>query len=108
MKVQVKAKDSDHTLIAEGNTREGSVRIFENNWYFEPEAVDMTYVVVTDRTYKCPYKGVANWLDYESPSLSAKNIGWVYQEPLPTYNFTKGQIGFYSRATSGTVVVQTD
>lgn len=108
MKVQIKAKDTTQAIIAQGDTREGTVRIFENNWYFSPDTVDMTYLVITDRTYKCPYKGVANWLDYHSPTFSAKNVGWIYQEPLPTYNFTKGQIGFYGRDTGGTIIEQTD
>ncbi len=108
MKVRVQAKDDTQSVIAEGHTRQNEVRMFENNWYFEPEAVDMTHLVISDRTYNCPYKGIANWLDYVSPELTAKNVGWIYQEPLPTYNFTKGQIGFYARATAGTTTTQLD
>lgn len=106
MKLKVKAKDENQSLIADGSTRDHTARIFEGNWYFAPEAVDMSYLVVTDRTYKCPYKGLANWLDYVSSDLDIKNVGWVYQEPLPTYEFTKGQIGFYGRNAKGTFVEQ--
>ena len=108
MKLKVKANDDHQILIADGSTRDHTVRIFESNWYFAPEAVDMTYLVVSDRTYNCPYKGRANWLDYVSPDHEIKNIGWIYQEPLPTYEFTKGQIGFYGRDARGTVVEQID
>lgn len=103
MQLVVKERTSGD-VIAEGieNT---SVRVFEGNWYFAPEKVDMQHLKVTDRTYTCPYKGVCYWIDIETPDgVRARNIGWVYREPKPGYEFIKDQVAFYARASSGTVV----
>ncbi len=81
-----------------------TMRVFEGNWYFAPEAVNMQHLKVTERTYTCPYKGVCYWLDLQTPDgVVAQNIGWVYRDPKPTYEFIKDQIAFYTRPTSGTI-----
>ena len=86
-----------------------TVRVFEGNWYFAPEAVNMDHLKITDRTYTCPYKGVCFWIDLQTPDgLVAQNIGWVYNDPKPTYEFIKDQIAFYARPTSGTVSEKID
>ena len=80
-----------------------TVRVFEGNWYFKPEAVNMQHLKVTDRTYTCPYKGVCYWIDLEtSDGVKAQNVAWVYRDPKPTYEFIKDQIAFYTRPTTGT------
>lgn len=90
-------------VIASGSEGE-TVRVFEGNWYFVPAAVNMTYLHITDRTYTCPYKGTCFWIDLETPSgARVQNIGWVYPQPKPGYEFIKDQIGFYVRSTPGTV-----
>lgn len=101
----VKEKDSGQ-VIAAGKTSDKTALLFEGNWYFAPDAVDMSHLKVTNRTYTCPYKGVCFWVDLESPTLQAKNIGWVYNNPKPGYEMIKDHIGFYARDTSGTVAVQ--
>ena len=85
-----------------------TVRVFEGNWYFKPEAVNMQHLKVTDRIYTCPYKGVCYWIDLEAPDgTKAKNVAWVYRDPKPTYEFIKDQIAFYTRPTEGTVSEKT-
>ena len=85
-----------------------TVRVFEGNWYFKPEAVNMQHLKVTDRTYTCPYKGVCYWIDLEtSDGVMAQNVAWVYRNPKPTYEFIKDQIAFYTRPTTGTVSEKT-
>lgn len=89
------------TVLAAG--QEGShARVFEGNWYFSPDVVDTTYLRVTERTYRCPYKGLCYWIDLQTPNGEVQNVGWVYTEPLPDYEFIKDQIAFYARDTAGT------
>lgn len=92
-------------VIAAGSEAEGSVRILEDCWYFTPENVDMTYLTRTQRTYNCPYKGVCYWIDLEAPGNKAKNIGFIYPEPLHGYEFIRGRIAFYGRETSATIAM---
>lgn len=85
-----------------------TVRVFEGNWYYKPEAVNMQHLKVTERTYTCPYKGVCYWIDLESSDgTKSQNIGWVYRDPKPTYEFIKDQIAFYARPTAGTISEKT-
>lgn len=102
--LQILQKDSQ-AVIAEGNPSDGTARIFESNWYFDPAQVDMTHLQVTDRTYTCPYKGTCYWIDLEAPDLQARNIAWVYNNPKEGFEMIKDAIGFYSRDTAGTQAV---
>lgn len=104
MAMLIQQKNSDH-ILARGTDADGSVILLENNWYFAPEAVDMTYLKLTDRTYTCPYKGVCLWVDLDAPDMKAKNIGWVYPQPKPDYERIKDRIAFYARETAGTVAL---
>lgn len=102
MPLVVKERPSN-TSIAIGNENE-TVRVFEGNWYFAPEAVSMDHLRVTERTYTCPYKGVCFWIDLEAEDgTRTQNIGWVYRNPKPGYEFIKDQVAFYSRPTAGTL-----
>ncbi|MBC8172200.1 MAG: DUF427 domain-containing protein [Anaerolineae bacterium] len=97
---------ANNQVLASGQEDNDSVFIFEDNWYYNPTAVDMTYLKVTDRKYTCPYKGVCVWVDLEMPGLKARNIGWIYDNPMPGYERIKDRIAFYSRDTAGTVALR--
>jgi len=86
-------------VVATGEPGE-KARIFEGNWYFEPDAVNMEHLKITSRIYTCPYKGQCFWIDYDSPEGRAQNVGWVYQNPKSGYEFIKDRIGFYSRSSA--------
>jgi len=107
MSLKIKQKDTQQ-VIAEGNPDDKSALVFEGNWYFAPDHVDMQYLKVTERTYTCPYKGVCYWIDLDSPTLKVQNIGWVYQNPKQGFEMIKDQIGFYARDTQGTLAVRED
>ncbi len=81
---------------------------FEGHWYFDPEAVNMEHLIVTKRTYNCPYKGLCYWIDLETDSVQASNIGWVYHIPLTGYEFIKDKIAFFARDTTGTLAVRSE
>ncbi|RMF80266.1 MAG: DUF427 domain-containing protein [Chloroflexi bacterium] len=107
MTLTIKEKQSE-TIIAEGEPNE-TVRVFEGNWYFAPDAVNMDKLHITERTYTCPYKGTCYWIDLEtSDGKIHKNVGWVYRQPKKGYEFIKDQIAFYARNTGGTVAVNSD
>jgi uncharacterized protein (DUF427 family) len=94
---------SNGTVIAYGE--EGvSMHMLEGSWYFEN--VDMSLLRVTERTYTCPYKGVCYWIDLETPSGRAQNVGWVYPNPKRGYEHIKDLIGFYSHDTAGTIALR--
>ncbi len=102
MPLIVKERNSGE-LIASAEENQGA-RVFEGNWYFNPEAVQMAHLSVTERTYTCPYKGVCFWIDLKgADGSSTQNVGWVYRNPKPGYEFIKDQIAFYARATPGTL-----
>jgi uncharacterized protein (DUF427 family) len=67
----------------------------EGNWYFEPAAVDMQYLKITDRIYVCPHKGTCFWIDLDTPGNYVKDIAWVYTVLKPHYEYIRGRIGFY-------------
>lgn len=105
MALVIKQRDTQQ-IIAQGSPEDTSALVFEGNWYFAPDHVDMAHLKVTDRTYTCPYKGVCFWVDLESPTLKAQNIGWVYNNPKPGFEMIKDKIGFYARDTSGTLAAR--
>ncbi|MCU0496003.1 MAG: DUF427 domain-containing protein [Anaerolineae bacterium] len=102
MQLLITEKNSDQ-VIASGSEEDNTALILENNWYFAPDQVNMSPLKITDRTYTCPYKGVCFWVDLETPTVRARNIGWIYRNPNSGYEQIKNWIGFYSRETSGTV-----
>lgn len=89
-------------IIASGE-RLKDVRLFEGAWYFKPENVDMTHLLVTERTYTCPYKGICYWIDLKTPKHQAEDVGFVYFDVNPEYEFVKDQIGFYSGVKEATI-----
>lgn len=97
---------NSQAVIASGNIEDGSIIKLEGCWYFLPENVDMTHLVITERTYTCPYKGVCYWIDLESPETKAKNVAFIYRNPQNGYEHIKDRIAFYGRDTSGTLAVR--
>lgn len=92
--------------VAQAEENDG-VQVFEGNWYFAPDKVNMEHLRITERTYTCPYKGVCFWIDLELPGgETARNVAWVYRNPKPGYEFIQDRIGFYARATGGTIAKQ--
>ncbi|MBK8020526.1 MAG: DUF427 domain-containing protein [Chloroflexi bacterium] len=88
-------------VIAQGILGQ-DVHEVESSWYFPPELVDMTHMMVTERTYTCPYKGVCYWVDMETSAIRAQNVAWIYYEPKRGYERIKGYVGFSNRGSTGT------
>lgn len=52
-------------------------------------------LVVTKRTYTCPYKGLCYWIDLVAPNGDVfRDVAWVYTQPRPAYAYVQDKIGF--------------
>jgi uncharacterized protein (DUF427 family) len=92
--IQIKTVQTDETLAA--GKRNQDVQLFEGAWYFDQDAVDMTYLKVSERTYTCPYKGICYWIDLELPNqVPIENIGFTYFKTNDGYEFVQDKIGLY-------------
>jgi uncharacterized protein (DUF427 family) len=81
-----------------------TVQVFEGNWYFHRDVVNMEYLRVTERTYTCPYKGLCYWVDVENLNgVRTQNVAWIAPHPKPGYEFLKDQVGFYASHTYATL-----
>ncbi|MCP4363576.1 MAG: DUF427 domain-containing protein [Chloroflexi bacterium] len=86
----------------------GGVQLFEGAWYFDRDAVDMSNLTITDRTYICPYKGVCYWIDLDMPGHQATNIGFTYFEVKSGYEFIQHKIGLYAGKREATEQTATE
>lgn len=75
----------------------------EGNWYFDPAAVNMANLRVTERTYVCPHKGTCFWIDLETPAGIQRDAAWVYTVIKPGYERIKDRIGFYGGRSMATI-----
>lgn len=106
MSLQIRAKHDPGITLADSQRGADKVSIVEGGWYFHPNMVDMTHIEISDRLYNCPYKGVARWVDLITPTKTARNIGWVYEDPKHGFEHIAGLIAFYGRETSATIATQ--
>lgn len=79
---------------------------FEGNYYLDEKNVSMDQLEVTDRIYRCWYKGECFWIDLKNGDGSTqRNVAWVYREPSPGYEEIKDKIGF-SQFPGGDLVME--
>lgn len=101
-KVTIKNRFSGEILASA--ERSNGVRLFEGAWYFNPEHVDMTHLIITKRTYTCSYKGICYWIDLKTPEGQIEeDVAFVYFDVNPGYEFVKDQIAFYSGKKEATI-----
>lgn len=92
--IQIKSVQTNE-ILATGQ-RNKDVRFFEGAWYFDQNAVDMTHLKISDRTYICPYKGTCYWIDLNLPHHPlVKDVGFTYFETNDGYEFIQDKIGLY-------------
>lgn len=90
--IRVRDVTRDH-VVAEGSVEDGIIE-HESSYYFDPGQVDMTHLVISARTYTCPYKGVCHWIDLQTDSGVIESVGWVYTQPRPGYEHIRDKIAF--------------
>ena len=67
----------------------------ENNYYVDPELIDLSLFEVSDRIYNCPVKGRCFWVDLKTELGWVNDICWVYPETKKAYQQIAGWFGFY-------------
>ncbi len=99
--ITIKTKESGDVLAS--GTEANDVFLLEGTWYFDIHAVDMTHLIVTERTYICPYKGTCYWIDLAAPDQQAQNVAFIYFQVNSGYTFIKDRIGFFAGRREATL-----
>ena len=95
-------EDRSGTVLAQGEMGNQVVG-YEGNLYFQPEAVNLGVLRITERTYTCPYKGTCNWVDYQAADGTVvRDVAWVYRRVKPGHEIIQGRFGFYAGTRGGT------
>lgn len=74
----------------------GDTVIVENNHYFPKSSVDSAYLVESDQTSTCPWKGTANYYSLSVDGETNPNAAWYYNEPKSGATEIKGRIAFWN------------
>ena len=95
--IHIKIIQTNETLAI--GKRNQDVQLFEGAWYFDQDVVDMTHLVISNRTFTCPYKGICYWIDLALPNHPPiKDVGFTYFKTNDGYEFIQDKIGlFYGR-----------
>lgn len=86
------------TVIAESQ----NTVVVENNHYFPATDVDSSYLIESDHTSVCPWKGTAHYYNVKVKDDTNSNAAWYYPETKPKADNIKGYIAFWK----GVQVVQ--
>ena len=93
-------------VLAQGD-EDDEIIALESAYYFAPEQVNCDHLIVSHRTYTCPYKGVCYWIDLQGPNNLIRNVGWTYFKPDPDYEYIRDKFGFAFGMRPGIVVEKT-
>ena len=69
--------------------------VVEGNHYFPKEAVVKGYLVDSNHTSICPWKGTANYYSISVNGELNKDAAWYYAEPKQEANQIEGRIAFW-------------
>jgi uncharacterized protein (DUF427 family) len=101
MSVMIRERESGAQL-AQADVGPSLVK-YEGNWYFDPTAVEVDVLKVSERTYTCPHKGTCNWVDYMGPDgRTVRDVAWVYRSVKPGHEVIQGRYGFYAGSRGST------
>ena len=64
-------------------------------YYIPPEDVHREFLVPSETTTGCPYKGAASYYSVEAGDGRAEDVVWYYPDPLPEARKTKDHLCFY-------------
>ncbi len=76
--------DSDETVIVEGNH------------YFPRDAVNDRYLVPSDHSTVCGWKGSASYHTIEVDGSRNENAAWYYAEPYEAATEIRGRVAFWN------------
>ncbi|MDH3337516.1 MAG: DUF427 domain-containing protein [Gammaproteobacteria bacterium] len=69
--------------------------VVERNHYFPKEAVKDEYLVASDHSSVCPWKGTANYYSLQVDGDTNKDAAWYYAEPKDAAKQIKGRVAFW-------------
>ncbi len=75
--------ESDNTIITEGNH------------YFPRDAVRQEFLLPSDHTSFCPWKGTASYYSLKVGGAENPNAAWYYPETLPKADPFRGYVAFW-------------
>lgn len=81
----------NNTVIAESNHCEQ----VEGNYYFPPDSVKKEYLVESQYTTTCPWKGSASYYDIKVDGKTNANAAWYYTNPSPAAINIKDHVAFW-------------
>ncbi|MGI9427086.1 MAG: DUF427 domain-containing protein [Bythopirellula sp.] len=76
--------ESDDTVVVEGNH------------YFPRAAVNAQYLVESDHTSVCGWKGTANYYSLAVAGQTNENAVWCYAEPKEAAQEIAGRVAFWN------------
>ena len=65
-------------------------------FYLPPEDVRMDLLVASDKSTRCPYKGIASYWTAKVGDAELADIVWSYQDPIPDCPKAKGYLSFFN------------
>ncbi len=75
--------ESDRTVVVEGNH------------YFPPEAVKKEFLVPSETTSVCPWKGTASYYSLEVGGQRNEDAAWFYPAPKDAAREIKDHVAFW-------------
>ncbi|KAG1861793.1 DUF427-domain-containing protein [Suillus subalutaceus] len=93
----VKVTCKDETLADSENS---SPVVVEGNYYFPPESVNKSFLIPSDTTTECPWKGTASYYSAQIHGETVKDIAWYYANPKPKASHIKDHVAFYKARLS--------
>jgi uncharacterized protein (DUF427 family) len=80
----VTVAESDDTVVVEGNH------------YFPPDSVTSEYLVASEHTSECPWKGTASYHSVAAEGETAENGAWFYPEPKKEAENLRDHFAFWN------------
>ncbi len=92
-----------NAVIAQGELKTDVIEQ-EGSFYFAPDQVETEHLIISERTYTCPYKGLSYWVDLQTADGVIRDVGWIYTKPRPGYEYMQDKYGFAFGMRAGTCV----
>ncbi len=83
------------TVIAESD----DTVVVEGNHYFPLGDVNSDYLLASDHTSVCGWKGTAHYYSLEVNGERNDNAAWYYPEPKPAASEIAGRVAFWKGVT---------
>jgi len=65
------------------------------NYYIALENINTDYLIPSDHTTFCEWKGIAHYYTLQVGDRTAKNVAWHYPDISPQYKVLEGYVSFY-------------